>query len=259
MKPPHGILSAVLLGLNLVFLGCAKDEIDLSKDDIKERYDKAMELLERRKYYRAQEHFQYVLLRGRHTELGDDAQFHLAEAYFLNKEYESAINEYDKLVRQMTFSDHVRRARYRICQSYEASSPKYYFDQDATNRAIQKYQEFIEDYPESEFREEASEAIRKLRNKLSHKVYQSGILYVKMEEYDAAVDYFRNVLELYFDTEYADKARLSIVDTLILAGEFEDAESFLRENAEMFTDRQLLEDAKKLIEKSRSEVEANKS
>ena len=120
--------------LFLVLLAsCAKDEIDLSKDDVDERYEKAMGLLEKRKYYRAQEHFQYVLLRGKHTDIGDDAQFHLGEAYFLNEEYESAINEYDKLVRQMTFSPHVRLARYRICQSYEKSSPKFYFDQDASD------------------------------------------------------------------------------------------------------------------------------
>ena len=77
----------------VLLVSCAKDEIDLSKDDIDERYEKAMELLEKRKYYRAQEHFQYVLLRGRHTEIGDDAQFYLGEAYFHNEEYESAISE----------------------------------------------------------------------------------------------------------------------------------------------------------------------
>ena len=69
----------------------------------------------------------------------------------------------------MTFSPHVRLARYRICQSYEKSSPKFYFDQDATDRAIQKYQEFIEDFPDSEYRDEATATIHELRNKLSQK------------------------------------------------------------------------------------------
>ena len=38
----------------VLLASCAKDEIDLSKDDIDERYEKAMGLLEKRKYYRAQ-------------------------------------------------------------------------------------------------------------------------------------------------------------------------------------------------------------
>ena len=237
----------------VLLVSCAKDEIDLSKDDIDERYEKAMELLEKRKYYRAQEHFQYVLLRGRHTEIGDDAQFYLGEAYFHNEEYESAISEYDKLVRQMTFSPHVRLARYRICQSYEKSSPKFYFDQGATDRAIQKYQEFIEDFPDSEYRDDATVTIREMRNKLSQKMYESAILYVKMEEYDAAVNYLEGLLELYFDTDFADKARFLIVDTLIVAGKFKESETFLKDNTGRFIDQTLLEDAKKLIDKHRQE------
>ncbi len=47
-------LFSLLIGFS--FISCAKEEIDLSKDDIQERYDKGMELLERRKYYRSQEH-----------------------------------------------------------------------------------------------------------------------------------------------------------------------------------------------------------
>ena len=250
-SPRSTRLLSLLIGLS--FISCAKEEIDLSKDDIQERYDKGMELLERRKFYRAQEQFQYVLLRGRHTDIGDDAQFHLAEAYYLNKEYESAISEYDKLVRQMTFSPHVRLSRYRICQSYEKSSPKYYFDQEATNRAIMKYQEFIEDFPDSEHREEATATIGRLRNKLSQKMLESAVLYVKMEEYDAAVNYLDDLLELYFDTEYADRARVLMVETLITAKKIAEAESFLEKHSSRFSDDTLREDAHSLIEKHESE------
>tara|TARA_Y100000588_G_scaffold391788_2_gene501481 strand:+ start:94 stop:882 length:789 start_codon:yes stop_codon:yes gene_type:complete len=238
---------SLLIGFS--FIGCAKEEIDLSKDDIQERYDKGMELLERRKYYRAQEHFQYVLLRSRHTDIGDDSQFHLAESYFLNKEYESAISEYDKLVRQMSFSPHVRLARYRICQSYEMSSPKFYFDQEATNRAIQKYQEFIEDFPDSENREEATATIGDLRNKLSNKLLESAVLYVKMEEYDAAINYLQDLLELYFDTGYADSARLMMVETLIAAKKISEAETFLENHSSRFSNDSIREDAQSSLEK----------
>ena len=244
-------LLSLLIGFS--FIGCAKEEIDLSKDDIQERYDKGMELMERRKYYRAQEHFQYVLLRSRHTDIGDDAQFHLADAYYLNKEYESAISEYDKLVRQMSFSPHVRLARYRICQSYEMSSPKFYFDQEATNRAIQKYQEFIEDFPDSEYREEATATISGLRNKLSYKLFESAVLYVKMEEYDAAINYLEDLLELYFDTEFADPARLMMVETLITEKKFSEAEIFLENHSSRFSDDSIREDAQSLLEKHLSQ------
>ena len=60
-------------------------------------------------------------------------------------------------------------------------------------------------------------------------------------------------MELYFDTDYADKARLLIVDTFIVARKFEEAETFLEENGGGFTDFAVLEEAKMLIEKNRPE------
>ena len=86
-------------------------------------------------------------------------------------------------------------------------------------------------------------------------MYESAILYVKMEEYDAAVNYLEDLLEVYFDTDYADKARLLIIDTFIVALKFEEAETFLEENRGGFTDVAVLEEAKILIEKNRPEKE----
>ncbi len=62
MKIKLTIIHSMLLTIIVcfTFLSCAKEEIDLTKDDIQERYDKGLELLKKRKYYRSQEHFQYV-------------------------------------------------------------------------------------------------------------------------------------------------------------------------------------------------------
>ncbi len=239
----------------LIFFGCATNQIDLSIDDIQERFNKGMNLINKKKYYRAQQHFEYVLLRGKHTEIGDDAQFYLAESYFLNKEYETAIVEYDKLIRQMSFSPNVNTARYRICESYEKTSPKFYFQQDATNRAIQKYQEFIEDYPNSKHTSEASSKIKNLRNKLSLKIYETAVLYVKLEEYEASLNYLNDLLDIYFDTSSADNARLLMIETMITMGKEEEASIFFKDNKENFLNRSIYDKAELII----SRIELNKS
>jgi DNA uptake lipoprotein len=69
--------------------------------DIDLQYEKAMKLLDKKKYLRAQEEFNNLVIRGTHTDLGDDSQFYLAESYILNKEYLLAIAEYDRLIRRM--------------------------------------------------------------------------------------------------------------------------------------------------------------
>ena len=84
--------------------------------DIDLQYEKAMKLLDKKKYLRAQEEFNNLVIRGTHTDLGDDSQFYLAESYFLNKEYLLAIAEYDRLIRRMGFSPYVEKARWRVCE-----------------------------------------------------------------------------------------------------------------------------------------------
>ena len=239
----------------IIFFGCSTNQIDLSIDDIQDRFDKGMNLIDKKKYFRAQQHFQYVLLRGKHTEIGDDAQFYLAEAYFFNKEYETAIIEYDKLIRQMTFSPNVNTARYRICESYEKTSPKFYFQQDATSRAIQKYQEYIEDYPNSVHSLDASEKIKILRNKLSLKMYETAVLYTKLEEFEATLNYLNDLLDIYFDTLYADNARLLIIETMINMGKIEEAKNFFDQNKEKFKKTELFDKAQSTI----SKINLNKS
>ena len=70
-----------------------------------------MSNLEKGKYLQAQVDFNDVLLRGTGSELGDDAQYFLGEAYYQNNEYLDAITEFEKLTRRMGFSEYVEKAR----------------------------------------------------------------------------------------------------------------------------------------------------
>ena len=54
-----------------------------------------MDFLDQEKYVKAQEEFQFILSRGTGTDYGDDAQFFLAESYFLNEQYLLSIQEYE--------------------------------------------------------------------------------------------------------------------------------------------------------------------
>jgi len=236
----------------LFIFGCSRLKNDLSVDDLQERYDRGIEFLEKKKYYRSQQEFENVLLRGSHTELGDDAQFYLAEAYFLNKEYLLAISEYDRLVRQMSYSPYVESSRFRICQSYENKSPKFFHDQEYTQNALDKLQEFIEDYPTSEYLEDAIKMIHLLRSKLAQKEYEAAVLYIKMEEYDSAINYLQDLLASYYDTDYADMARLKIVDAFLRARKTTEAENFFEQNESKFKDKNLLRETKVLISNTRN-------
>ncbi|MBU0528343.1 outer membrane protein assembly factor BamD [bacterium] len=214
---------------------------------LEERYKHGQEFLENKKYYNAQQEFQIIVLSGSHTELGDDAQFYLAESYYLNKEYILAISEYERLTRKMKYSPFVEKARWRICEAYVAESPKYYHDQANTEKALQKLQEFIEEYPDSEYRAKANITVSKLRYKLAEKVYESALLYIKLHAYDSAIVAFEDLLRQYYDTDLAEKAHVGIIQSYSLMKNVEDAKNYYKSNESKILSNDLKEKALEYI------------
>lgn len=220
--------------------------------DIDVQFEKAKILLDKKKYLRAQEQFNDLVIRGTHSEFGDDSQFYLAESYFLNKEYLLAVAEYDRLIRRMGFSPYVEKSRWRVCQSYVKESPKYYKDQTNTEKALSKLQEFIDDYPNSEFKEEANTQITELRNKLAFKEYSTGVLYIKMEEYPSAIMAFEFLIDNYYDTEVLEKGHVGIIRCYALMDEFNKAQSYYNDHASEIITNDLKKTAQSYIQKANS-------
>jgi len=210
--------AVTLMCTAMLITGCAGNKA-LRDIDYNAEFEKGKVALAKKKYSKAQIKFNTVAIGASHTELGDDALFYLGESHYLAKEYLLAIAEYDRLIRKMPFSEYLERSRYRICQSYVILSPKYFRDQTYSEKALDKLQEFIDDYPNSEHGEKAQVDIKELRNKLSEKSYESGVLYMKMDEYKAALLAFGQVTELYYDTNYIDQTHLKIIECYFRRGE----------------------------------------
>ncbi len=224
------IINFILIVISLgIIVNCAgKNPVE--KLPLEERYKRGQEFLENKKYYNAQQEFQIIVLSGSHTEWGDDAQFYLAESYFKNKEYIIAINEYERLTRKMKYSPYVEKCRWRICEAYVAESPNYYHDQSNTHKALQKLQEFIDEYPDSEYRDKANKTIKKLRNKLAEKILETALLYIKLHAYDSAIVAFEDLLGQYYDTDLAEEAHVGIIRSYSLMKKVEEAENYYKSN-----------------------------
>ncbi len=234
-------------------IGCSGNK---SKEDtdIQARFEKGMKYFDKEKYLRAQEEFNYVSLSGSHTDYGDDASFYLAESYFYNKEYILARAEYDRLIRRMSFTPYLEQARWRICECYVKESPKYYHDQTSTDKALAKLQEFIDDFPQSDYGEEAENTLVELRYKLGKKAYETGILYIKLGAYDSAILAFEQVLEKYYDTPFVEMAHTEIIHSYCLALDIDKAEVYYDEVKATIQDDALQSDIAGYMEKARKKI-----
>jgi len=195
------------------FLGasCSGSKADISGTFL-ERYEKGMNLYDNEKYYKAIDHFTFVVYNAPGSDIADDAQFKLANCHYHLKEYLVAIDEFRRLMLRWPASELVEEADFMIGESYNKLSPLYQRDQTYTYEAIRQYQDFIQTYPYSKHRKTAEQRIQDLRMKLAQKVYDSGKLYMVLREWNSAVITFEEILKNYYDTSLYHPTLLDIAE-----------------------------------------------
>ena len=195
----------------------------------KTRFDDGLAFFEEEKYVKSSQQFNIIVERASHTDLGDDALFFLAESYFLNEDYDLALIEFEKLVSRMGFSPYIEKSRWRICETLMLLSPNFYHDQDSSLKAITQIQEFLDDFPNSEYSKDADKLINELRTRLAEKNMETGKLYIKLKAYDSAMTSYEVVVNEYYDTKFFNDANMEIIRCLILLNKSDEAKQFLED------------------------------
>jgi outer membrane protein assembly factor BamD len=193
----------------------------------KTRFDDGLAFFEEENYVKASQQFSIIVDRASHTDLGDDALFFLAESYFLNKDYDLALVEFEKLVSRMGFSPYIEKSRWRICETLMLLSPNFYHDQESSKKAITQIQEFLDDFPNSEYSKDADKLINELRTRLAEKNMETGKLYVKLKAYDSAIVSYKIVVNEFYDTKFLNDANMEIIRCLALQKKSDEAKQFL--------------------------------
>jgi len=214
----------LLFLVSVIIFGCSSAEkSSISTEDPEDAFRQAKLIYDNKDYAQAIEDFSFIKIKFSGTGIIDKAQFYLGMSYFMRKEYVLAAYEFENLIKNYSSSSFVGEARYYLAMSYYELSPDYYLDQTYTKYAIIEFQNFIILFPSDKLVSQAELKIRELRNKLAFKDLNSAELYVRMDNYKAALVYYENILNEYFDTEYADDASYGKITTLIRKKLFEAA------------------------------------
>ena len=192
--------------LTVFYLGCHKETVNLRELTPEEQFEYAKQIFDKKDYYKAKLQFTIIVLNNPGHQIIEKAQFYLSESHYFQKEYLLAVEEYEKLIRSLPRSPYVDDARFKVAMCYFNLAPKYSLDQEYTYKAISQFQQFLEEYPNSELRPETEKMLKTCVHKLAKKEYKSGELYRKMSYFQAALISFDSVLERYHDSEFADDA-----------------------------------------------------
>ena len=201
-------VSLYLLLIGLAVSSCSKFRKIQKSNDWELRYRAAMEYYDNKDYYRASVLLEELLpiMRGRPE--AEKAQFYFAYSYYYQKQYVLSAHYFQTFYELYTRSEYAEEALYMYAYSLYLDSPDYDLDQANTTEAIQAIQNFLNKYPESKYRDQATTLIDEMQVKLEEKSYQNAILYYKLQKYlegealKAALIAFENFQNDYPDSRY---------------------------------------------------------
>jgi outer membrane protein assembly factor BamD len=221
-----------------------------------ERVAYAMKLFKDKDYFDARTQFRIIILNAPGSTIVDQAQFYLAECHFNMDEFITAAAEYEKVIRLYPAARGSTTPNTRSRFVTIDSRPKPVLTKN-TYKAIQEYQRFMEEFPESEYAPEVEKRLFALRSKLAKKEFDTGNLYRKMALYESALYSFDEVLSRFYDSRYAEQALFYKGECLFKLRRWNEAKAALEELTQKFPQSSFRSQAKDMLERINRDATAD--
>ncbi|WP_036819690.1 outer membrane protein assembly factor BamD [Polaribacter sp. Hel1_85] len=202
---------AYLLIVSLVLFSCGEYQKVLNKGTSEDQYKMATKMYETKKYGKALRLFEKITPTYRGKPQMERIQFMVAQSNFNEKNYSISGYYFDRFAKNYPKSSKKEEAAFLSAYSYKLASPRFSLDPTDTNKALESFQSFINEYPDSDKIEEANTHYKELRYKLQKKYFEIAKTYYRTADYDlrnykAAIQAFDNLLSDYLGSEFKEEA-----------------------------------------------------
>lgn len=195
-----GLRGALWLALAAGLGGCAATVIPPDPVTGGGALGGAEALMARGEYIRAAEVLKSYIERNAGSAEVDIAVYMLGTCYLGTKEWAMAQLELERLAREYPESDSSAAGAFALGEAYRGQSRRPDFDQEFTMRAIEQYERYLREFPNHWRHAEAEARVAEGRQRLAKKLLNTGILYVRERETDAARVYFQRIIDEFHDT-----------------------------------------------------------
>jgi outer membrane protein assembly factor BamD len=176
--------SIVLLCLASLLVGCASEFTRVYKSaDNTYKYEYAKECFARGKFQQAATLLEGIVTIQKGRGNAQESLYLLGMAQYCNRDYEAASATFRKYYSSYPKGLFAENASFYIGQSLFESAPEPRLDQSPTIGAINAYQNFIDNYPDSRLRDIAQNRLFQLQDILVQKEYLSAKLYYNLGGY----------------------------------------------------------------------------
>ncbi len=269
----NSLFGYFLVFLSVVTLGACSKFSKLQKEGtLEQKYEAALQYYKKADYYHAGLLFEEItpLLNGKDARQAELAQFYNAYCNFKQANYNMAQFLFKNFYETFQRSEYAQESLYMHAYSLYKDSPNSNLDQTNTLTAISALQDFINTYPESAFREESTQLILELRDKLERKAYDKAKLYYKTSEanianFRSAVVAINNFQKDFPDSKYNEElaflrvdaqynlARLSFIDKQ--KERFQDVNKYYLAFIDKYPQSKYLRQAERFYENTQKELE----
>ncbi len=257
-------MSMVLASAGIAVTACQSDkDIDITKlgletDPPELLYNQGLANMKAGNIAEASRKFDSIDRQHPFTEPGRKALVMSTFAKHRLGQNDDAVATGNRYLRQYPNSQDTAYVQYLVGLSYSKQIRDVTQDQRAANQTIEAMSKVVNDYPDSEYVEDAQAKIRFARDQLAGKEMQVGRYYLERKEYLAAVQRFRRVVERYPNTNQVEEALARLVETYYAMGIAEEAQTAAAVLGRNYPDSQWYADSYKLLQTGGVEPRENR-
>lgn len=201
-----GLLATALLS------GCGGAYNAVKKSsDTQAKYNAALAYYKAGQYVKALPLFEELVSIYRGTDKAEDLYYYYAYCNYYLQDYVMAQFYFTNYYRTYPHTARAEECEFMRAYCSYLLSPVYSLDQSDTKKAIEAFQTFVDDNPNSTRIKEANKDIDLLRSKLEKKYFEIAKQYYVTEYYASATVAMNNYLKDYPDSKYAEQAYLIMV------------------------------------------------
>lgn len=190
MKVPNYLYTTILI----LIIGCSDYQKALKNEDVAVKNNLANELYEQGKFRKAAQLFTQLKELYRGKPQAERIVFFYANSLLETKNYILAAYEFETFVKAYPKSQKADEAYFLMAYSHYKTSPNFSLDQTETYEALDKIQEFINRYPDSERMVEANAMAQELRIKTERKGFEIAKQYNTIKDYKASIKALDNFI-----------------------------------------------------------------
>lgn len=211
-------LRSLAAALVVLVSACADKKDDYVERPVEELYNEAMDLVDKDEYYRAAKAFDEVERQHPYSVWATKAQMMGAYVLYERNKYDEAIIALDRFIQLHPGNKDVAYAYYLKGLSYYEQITDVARDQKMTEMALKTLQEVSDRFPTSSYARDAKLKIDLARDHLAGKEMAVGRYYLGIQQYLAALNRFKTVVDQFQTTTHVPEALHRMVEVYTILG-----------------------------------------